>query len=555
MAINSNIILAKGIKIDKDYLNVLSYSESDMLNLLRQSEHLIYEANNYSFIDEFQNIINVQVPYGDCITMNYMAFQNPRYNNKWFFCFIDKIEYNSEKSTNITFHVDSWTTWFPNLVQETCYTIREHVRDDEIGANRVDENLDVGEMCCLGLSFQSLGTNHFVAVQCNYIPKDSGGDLYSGISLYNSTIFGTKLLFFQLNDYGLADLAKFIFVVAADGYPSSIEQMFIVPDGLFTLSEMVLHHVDRTYNTTNDYSFDYYTYPWTYGTKTKTVSIAKQTSYSDYTCKNNKCFCYPYQYLLCSNTAGSEAIYKYEDFLNSINTQFIIEMSLSVGLSARIVPRGYKILSGSTTSVYMDILPIAKFPTCAWSTDSYINWLTQNSVNIPVQITSLIAGAALSAAGAAAPAASTAAGQYSQTMSAAGAGANLVTGIGNLIGQFHQAKLLPNISSGQNTGDVNFAAGRCGLTYFKMRCRLENLKIIDDYFTRFGYKILRVKIPELHSRRYWNYIEIGKGENFGHGDIPQSDLEVINSIAQRGFTVWHSHNAIGDFTLTNSIIV
>ena len=172
MAINSNIILAKGIKIDKAYNNVLSYSESDMLNLLRQGEHLIYEASNYSFIDEFQNIINVQVPYGDCIALNYMAFKNPRYNNKWFFCFIDKIEYNSEKSTNITFHVDSWTTWFSSLTLKTCYTIREHVRDDTIGENRVDEGLDVGEIRALSSSTIAISTNYYIAVQTNYTPEN-----------------------------------------------------------------------------------------------------------------------------------------------------------------------------------------------------------------------------------------------------------------------------------------------------------------------------------------------------------------------------------------------
>ena len=117
-----------------------------MLSLLRDNSHLVYESSNYSFIDEFQNIINVQVPYGDCVRVNYMAFQNPRYSNKWFFCFVDKIEYNSEKSTNITFHVDSWATWYEAIHQTNCYVLREHAEDDTIGANTIDEGIDVGEI-------------------------------------------------------------------------------------------------------------------------------------------------------------------------------------------------------------------------------------------------------------------------------------------------------------------------------------------------------------------------------------------------------------------------
>lgn len=47
---NSIIILAKGIKMDKSYKNVLRYSVDDMLALLRSESHLVSTSNNYSFI-------------------------------------------------------------------------------------------------------------------------------------------------------------------------------------------------------------------------------------------------------------------------------------------------------------------------------------------------------------------------------------------------------------------------------------------------------------------------------------------------------------------------
>ena len=131
MARNSKLILAKGIKLDRNYNNVLDYKESELLDALL-NQYSTYEGYDYSFINENQNIICVQVPYGECVDVNYLAFQNPRYNNKWFFCFVDSIEYNSEKSTNITFHTDEWATWFNyNLIQQ-CYVLREHVENDMI---------------------------------------------------------------------------------------------------------------------------------------------------------------------------------------------------------------------------------------------------------------------------------------------------------------------------------------------------------------------------------------------------------------------------------------
>ena len=80
---NSRIILAKGIKLDRDYNNVLNYTTEAMLSLLRSSSHLITEANNYSFIRSTRNKLFVGFSYTECLQANYIAFQNPDYSNKW----------------------------------------------------------------------------------------------------------------------------------------------------------------------------------------------------------------------------------------------------------------------------------------------------------------------------------------------------------------------------------------------------------------------------------------------------------------------------------------
>ena len=333
MAINSKIILAKGVRIDKNYINVLSYTENQMLSLLRENSHKIYEASNYSFIDEFQNIINVQVPYGDCIALNYMAFQNPRYDNKWFFAFVDKIEYNSEKSTNITFHIDSWTTWHNNLTQNSCYVIREHVSNDTIGANRVEENLDIGNVECRATSEEySTASNPWVCVMSNYSPENQTN--YAGIQIYNKGVFGTRLFLFQFNELTyLEDLMKFLLVTNADGYISSVTNIFVIPEALLTIADLELHHVDTGTRTTGNtgigsFVFDFYTMPFSMSIKSIAAGIDKKLSWSDYSPKNNKCFCWPYNYVIASNNMGNENIFKYEDFSDT-NCKFDIDLVLT----------------------------------------------------------------------------------------------------------------------------------------------------------------------------------------------------------------------------------
>lgn len=87
-----------------------------------------------------------------------------------------------------------------------------------------------------------------------------------------------------------------------------------------------------------------------------------------------------------------------------------------------------------------------------------------------------------------------------------------------------------------------------------MILRDEELKIIDDYFSRFGYKVNTLKIPEFNSRTYWNYIKIVDGENIGYGEIPSKSMETINKICRNGVTIWHNHANIGNYSLNNTIV-
>ena len=125
--------------------------------------------------------------------------------------------------------------------------------------------------------------------------------------------------------------------------------------------------------------------------------------------------------------------------------------------------------------------------------------------------------------------------------------------LANSIGKFYSATLLPNIRGGQNTGDVTWATGRTLYTFRQMRIKTENLKVIDDYFTRFGYKIDKIEMPNIKGRKYWNYVEIGSAEEIGYGEVPSRFMDIINNACRRGETIWHNHSDIGNFNLDNSI--
>ena len=142
------VILAKGIKLDKNYKDIMDYTESQMVTLLQSKA--VGTFNNCSFIRQGENAILVEIPYGDALKANYIGFQNPDYSNKWFFGFIDEVEYVSDKTTRINYTIDECSTWFDYWNPRKCFVVREHTNDDTIGHNTVPEPLEIGEYVCMG---------------------------------------------------------------------------------------------------------------------------------------------------------------------------------------------------------------------------------------------------------------------------------------------------------------------------------------------------------------------------------------------------------------------
>lgn len=87
-----------------------------------------------------------------------------------------------------------------------------------------------------------------------------------------------------------------------------------------------------------------------------------------------------------------------------------------------------------------------------------------------------------------------------------------------------------------------------------MRAKTEYLRIIDDYFSRFGYKINEILTPNIVGRQNWNYVEIGSSEDIGYGTVPSKYMDEINKACRRGVTIWHNHNNVGNYSLNNPIV-
>ena len=539
---NSKIILCKNINIDREYKNVTSYTTNQMLALCRSEDHLIRELSDYSFVRvQERNRINTDFTYAECVQANYIAIQNPDFSNKWFFCFIDKIEYNSDNATIINYTVDAWTTWFDDWIPRTCLVLREHVNDDTVGLHTFPEGLETGDY--IANFYEEIGG--FDVEQCKvvigttWLPSNTPG--LPSTQFYGGNFSG---VYYMAMSY--TDAKNFILAMDGLGRGNAIVTCFMAPNSLcpgITYNADIVSTENNNDGTTSPktYHISWILVPNNYGgvMVLSDYSITSPSTLNGYSPVNNKLYCYPYNYLLVTNNVGANAEFHYEDFISN-TAIFNIIGTLSPGCSVKLYPENYKKIPDSATNHpgFNDGIVGGKFPICSWANDSFTNWMTQQSVNNKFSLIKT---------------------GISMLGSILGGDPTIAGGLFNqqsnyLSERYQRALVSPQAEGSVNAGDVTFARNEQNFGYYKMSIKSEYARMIDDHFSKYGYQVNRLKVPNITGRANWNYIQIATDDEIGNGSVPTSYMEEINNAARRGLTIWHNHANIGNYSLSNNIV-
>ena len=518
----SKIIIANNIKLDKNYNNVIDYTEEKMLNLIVNNK--IASADDYSFIRTNNNSISVSFKYNDCIKCNYLAFQNKDYSNKWFFAWIDDVIYKGDKTTEIIYTIDVWSTWFKTLILCECFVEREHTNNDSIGFNIVPEDINTGELIVEKYNKYDMGGTEYspysvVISSTMYLKGELKGSKNVLIQRYKGCytpnlwylIKNTNDLMIFSNN--LNDIENFndIFRDVTKG----INSIFAIPSKI--AEEITIDEDSKIMSSETQPYIDIF-------------KLEKITEFSDYKPKNNKLLTSPFCYLRLTNLQGQYINLNYELFNNNIEFK-IIGMLTENGCDIICIPQNYCNIENN----YESSIPCGKYPSISWASDTFKQWITQNATNT---LGSLItSGIGLLA------------NQPFLTYSG-------VSGtLSNLTTSFINNANTPNNINGLNTsGDVLSTFRENTFHFYCMRPKTENLKIIDDYFSKYGYKTNLIKIPNISGRENFNYVKIGDKNSAVFGNIPMKYIDKINNILINGVTIWHNHNNIGNYDISNNII-
>lgn len=532
---DSDIILLK-CPLELDNKNQITFSSSEtQFNYFNSLPKISLDSASYVRKDE---TIRVPELLEDILQYNYLMYRNHNYSNKWIYAFITDSEYMNDNCTSISFETDVFQTWQFDLEYKDSFVIREHTNNDTIGANIIDEDLNIGETEIIGKKVEGYGVDtSSLVIMSTYDPNDTSSPDFSGITTFNGSVFGCEMWAFAIsNEMSLAQ--SFIDSICTAGKKDSIQGMFTCPSDLLIDYIGENHKLDTNLHP-NISEFNF-------------LPKSNTNSYSDYVPKNNKCYCSPYHFLEVSNSNGEKQQYKIENFVKDENgnVRFKNVKGIQVGITGRLYPFLYNGSQdtpteyGGFTFENSDLsVSLPKFPTCQWATDYYTNWLTQNSVNRIRQ------------AGTLQPASVNSESVFNPLSieNIIGAGTQgAASTVANYYGKFAEAAMQSNQVAGDNTGDITFALDLNGYTLLEKRCKLQFLKQIDDYFSMYGYKTNRLKVPNITGRSNWNYVET---QNINIiADIPQNDLNLIKEMFNNGITLWHTTNYFLDYSRTNSIV-
>lgn len=540
------------VPIERDYKHTLYFSSKDeQYNYFFSKRIKSYTDFSYQRKD---NVIRVPAHFEDILTCNYVIYQNPDYNNKWFYAFITNIEYSQPDRTNVYIETDCIQTWMFDVNVLQCFVEREHTKDDTPGVNTLPECVETGDFICSAKhKYSPLTETAYVVGSTVDLRNDSvvgfGGN-YAGHT-YQGVISAAGYYYYS----SVGDLQSMIDKLDKAGKGDAIVGVFMVPKQFISLDSSGVSE-----NLVLGGLVGPVTKKWS-----DSEPLVKVSTINGYTPKNKKLLTYPYTYILMSNNAGASAVYKYELF-NSENCDFNINFALTPGCSIRLIPLNYN----GTGENNEEGLSGAKFPIGSWTNDVYINWLTQNSLNHETQIINTIVSAAPGAvangvsgvtsgvaAGAAggpwgAVAGGAAGGVGSIYTSGIGLAANLYTTISSINAEKYAHSLQPPQASGNlNSGDVTCSNGDLTFTAYKMSIKAEFARVIDDYFSMFGYQTNRVKVPNKnHRKNYW-FTKTADANIIGN--IPQNDLQIIKNVYNNGITFWRTSATLGDYS-NNPII-
>ena len=570
---NSEVYILKNVPLEPSFDHTIWFDSPEQQATAFTTYALAFYFNKVSYQRYPRPYITLDKTADDLFDCNYMMFRNTAYGTKWFYAFITQIEYISNTTSRIYYTIDPMQTYLFDVNVGECWVEREHAMTDAIGDNLIPESFELGEYVFDADYFpQIFEKSHYticilatwkaVYEDNKWIIKDASTGGVGGVDsgLYTGLTKNT-FDYDPSNPKACVHDANAVIEAATKANKA---------DGIVSITMYPKFFMN--WSITGDLADGLVPY--------KMNGIPAFTgTFDGYKPKNNKLYTSPFCGVYVDNLQGNAANYAYEYFPDRKPLFYIVGAS-NGNLECSSIPINYKGLPSN----FQESLIMGGFPQCAWNVDTFKAWIAQNKYAIVAGAANTListaarVGAAVATGGlseiAAAPAAAganvipfpnayqppTGGGSGGGITGAAiNGGANILNATANLVAQVTTASTQPNHARGQQSFSVYCALGQQGFHYMPYRIQGQFAKIIDDFFSMYGYKTNRLKVPNRNGRKSWNYVKTC-GCNLT-GSAPADVTAELVSIYDRGITFWrcidlsagNPFTRVGDYTLDNSL--
>lgn len=486
------IKLYKNIDSERTYDNVRWFSSiQNQKSYFSNKKHITIDECTPNIAKEFSFLCKGNVE--NYREYSYMSFQDTSVNNsKIIYCFIDEVFYKNQNTFIINYSIDVFQTYMFQIEFTKCFVEREHVLDDTVGLNTIDEGLGIDELVCNREEEILTTINFYIVVNSTVNLLNTDESVSSGI--YNGIMSSGKWYAYENNSSDIAILKSNLNNVIEKGKGDGIISIFMLPTDIINVSG---HVVQESY------------FPIS-----STHSFNKQTNLDGYIPKNNKLLTYPYICIRVTNNTGQIVELRQERFSNKI--EFIRWRAANSSITSMLIPTHYNGLVEDNRYT----CSLEPFPVMQWTNNPYQTWLSQNSLS---NLTSMILPGVMTGIATGNP--------------LAGVGAGFASAL-NTMGAAYSYSQKPLESKGRQ--NVNILNSMSGYNQYEIQfytLKAEIAKSIDDYFTRYGYKVNRYKVPNINTRTDFNFVKTSDC-NFT-GNIPKKYLDIIINAFNKGITLYH----------------